>query len=162
MCFERPKKKSIKPTQCRSSVIQTTHHRALHDLGLRGLLNLNNQSKHRHVASIVHYPIKTPPRAFYCALPNQTPPRFSIVHFAAQEKKKLKSNVFYNSSPYGARVTSSQYQRTLETQPADCDVVPSVTGIFLIVPGGAKRPYCHLSDLGQLENPVMDLLFGNS
>ena len=38
MCFERPKKKSIKPTQCRSSVIQTTHHRALHDLGLRGLL----------------------------------------------------------------------------------------------------------------------------
>ena len=94
MCFERPKKKSIKPTQCRSSVIQTTHH----DLAL------NNQSKQRHVASIVHYPIKTPPRAFYCALPNQTRPRFSIVHFAAQEKKKLKSNVFYNSSPYGARV----------------------------------------------------------
>ena len=56
------------------------------------------------MASIVHYPIKTPPRAFYCALPNQTPPRFSIVHFAAQGKKKLKSNVFYNSSPYGARV----------------------------------------------------------
>ena len=65
---------------------------------------LNNQSKQRHVASIVHYPIKTPPRAFYCALPNETQPRFSIVHFAAQEKKKLKSNVFYNSSPYGARV----------------------------------------------------------
>ena len=48
---------------------------------------LNNQCKQRHVASIVHYPIKTPPRAFYCALPNQTPPRYSIVHFAAQEKK---------------------------------------------------------------------------
>ena len=68
---------------------------------------LNNQRKQRHVASIVHYPIKTPPRAFYCALPNQTQPRFSIVHFAAQEKKKLKSNVFYNSSPYGARVITS-------------------------------------------------------
>ena len=54
------------------------------------VLALNNQSKQRHVASIVHYPIKTPPRAFYCALPNQTRPRFSIVHFAAQEKKKTE------------------------------------------------------------------------
>ena len=27
-----------------------------------------------------------PPRAIYCALPNQTSPRFFIVHFAAQEK----------------------------------------------------------------------------
>ena len=48
---------------------------------------LNNQCKQRHVASIVHYPIKTPPGAFYRALPNQTPPRYSIVHFAAQEKE---------------------------------------------------------------------------
>ena len=111
MCFERPKKKSIKPTQCRSSVIQTTHHRPLHDLGLRGL---NNQSKQRHVASIVHYPIKTPPRAFYCALPNQTRSRFSLVHFAAQGKKKLKSNVFYNSNPYGARVKTNLCTRKPE------------------------------------------------
>ena len=81
---------------------------------------LNNQSKQRHVASILHYPIKTPPRAFYCALPNETQPRFSIVHFAAQEKKKLRSNVFYNSSPYGARVNSEFNRLVLKHGMMEC------------------------------------------
>ena len=65
---------------------------------------LNNQSKERHVVSIVNYPIKTPPRAFYCALPNQTMPRFSIVHFAAQEKKPRRSKKVYTGLPV-VRVT---------------------------------------------------------
>ena len=86
MCFERSKKKSIKPTQRRSSVIsliQTLHHSALHDFGLRGLLSINNvnsatclllcigQSKHRH--------------ELFCAWANQTPTRVFIVHFPAPE-----------------------------------------------------------------------------
>ena len=77
------------PLQRRSSVIQTTHHRALHDFVLRGLLLITNvnsamylllyiaQSKHRHVLSSVH-----------------------LLH----QGKKLKSNGFYNSVPLRARV----------------------------------------------------------
>ena len=76
LCFERPRKKSIKPTQHRSSVIQTIKHSNLDDLLL--IANVNSarcrllcitQSKHRHVPS--------------------------IMHFAAPEKK-LKSNMIYN------------------------------------------------------------------
>ena len=40
MCFERLKKKSIKPTLRRSSVILTTNHRALHNLPL--ITNVNS------------------------------------------------------------------------------------------------------------------------
>ena len=53
------------------------------------------QSKHRHVLSIVHCPIQTPPRAFYWALRNQTPHVLQLCIFLHQ-KKKLKSNVFCN------------------------------------------------------------------
>ena len=68
---------------------------------------LNNQCKQRHAASIVHYPIKIPPRAFYCALPNQTPPRYSIVHFAAQEKKTRCFCEAYTGLPV-VRATENQ------------------------------------------------------
>ena len=57
------------------------------------------------------------PRSFYCALPNQNTATcflfciaqsntatFFYCAFCCTGKKKLKSNVFYNSSPYGARV----------------------------------------------------------
>ena len=115
MCFERPKKESIKPTQRRSSVIQKTYHSTLHDFGLCGsplITNVNSatclllciaQSKHRHLLFIVHCPIKTPPRVFYCA-------------FCCTGKKKLKSNMFYNLVPLRARVKISVTENTVKFQ----------------------------------------------
>ena len=61
------------------------------------------------MASIVHYPIKTPPRAFYCAVSNQTPLRFSIVHFAAQEKNKTEIKRILELVPLRARVIRAKY-----------------------------------------------------
>ena len=109
---------------------------------------LNNQSKQRHVASIVHYPIKTPPRALYCALPNQTRPTFFYCAFCCTGKKKLKSNVFYNSSPYGTRVNMqvircrSLSNKGLEVSPCSSHVISN-----LVFPFETKENVCMTTEL---------------
>ena len=85
------------------------------------------------MASIVHYPIKTPPRVFYCALPT-----FFYCAFCCTGKKKLKSNLFYNSSPYGARVMKKASKRNLHIVKTSCRSMKAI--IFRVFDHFANSP----------------------
>ena len=95
MCFERPNSKRKRLSQRNIDLQQTNssnavHHKTVLSMMLSSTLWTTlvcfNQCKQRHVPSVVHWPIKTPPRAFFCA-------------FCCTLKNRLKSNMFHNSVP---------------------------------------------------------------